>query len=238
MPVAVITGASTGLGRALATCLAARGWALIIDGRRRDRLELARIALAARTDVVAIAGDVAQPAHRIELAAAVARHGRLDLLVNNASTLGPTPLRPVTALTPGEFGEILAVNTIAPLAMIELLRPFLVRADGSILNITSDAATEHYATWGGYGASKLALEHLTLTLAAENPHLPCYAVDPGDLRTEMHQAAFPDEDISDRPLPEAVVEPMLALIGRRAPSGRYRVADLVERPAGELAAAR
>jgi NAD(P)-dependent dehydrogenase (short-subunit alcohol dehydrogenase family) len=226
MPLAIITGASAGLGHALATELAHRKWSLIIDARNGDRLAGVASELARLTEVEAISGDVAQPEHRVRLAGAVARHRRLDLLVNNASTLGPTPLRPLAALTPSEFAEILDVNTVAPLALVELLRPFLVPAQGAVVNVTSDAAAEHYETWGGYGASKAALEHLTLTLAAENPSVRWYAVDPGDLRTEMHQAAFPGQDITDRPAPETAVGPILRLVDERRPSGRYRTAEL------------
>ena len=226
MPVALITGASAGLGRALATELARRGWQLIIDARGRPRLDGVAEELRGFTEVRAIPGDVAVPAHRVELAAAVAAFDGLDLLVNNASMLGPTPLRPLAGLTATEFADILEVNTIAPLALIQLNLPALVRGGGTVVNITSDAAAEHYETWGGYGASKAALEHLTGTLAAEHPGVHFYAVDPGDLRTQMHQAAFPGEDISDRPLPETAVGPILALLEQSAPSGRYRGADV------------
>jgi NAD(P)-dependent dehydrogenase (short-subunit alcohol dehydrogenase family) len=225
MPTALITGASAGLGKALATELANRGWRLIIDGRDRRRLGAVSTDLQELTEVRAVAGDIGVPAHRIELAAAVELFGSLDLLVNNASTLGPTPLRPLAGLTATEFSEILETNVVAPLALTNLVLPFLARSSGSTINVTSDAAAEHYERWGGYGAGKAALDHLTGTYGAEHPELRFYSVDPGDLRTAMHQAAFPGEDISDRPLPETAVGPILSLLDRRPASGRYRAAD-------------
>jgi NAD(P)-dependent dehydrogenase (short-subunit alcohol dehydrogenase family) len=228
MPTALITGASAGLGKALATELAHRGWRLIIDGRDRPRLDATATSLRKLAEVRAIAGDIGVPAHRIELATAVELFGSLDLLVNNASTLGPTPLRPLAGLTATEFSEILETNVVAPLALTNLVLPFLARSSGSTINLTSDAAAEHYETWGGYGAGKAALDHLTGTYGAEHPELRFYAVDPGDLRTAMHQSAFPNEDISDRPLPETAVGPILSLLDRRPASGRYRAADFAK----------
>ena len=226
MPVALVTGASAGLGRALALELARRGWTLVVDARDAGRLGRTTEELRQHTTVHSIEGDVSQPAHRLDLAAAADAVGGLDLLVNNASTLGPTPLRPLAGLTPGEFRQILEVNTVAPLALTELLLAGLIAHRGTVLNLTSDAAAEHYPTWGGYGASKAALDHLNATMGVENPTLRFYSVDPGDLRTDMHQAAFPGEDIGDRPLPETVVGPILSLLHVRPPSGRYRAADL------------
>jgi NAD(P)-dependent dehydrogenase (short-subunit alcohol dehydrogenase family) len=225
--VALITGASRGLGLALAEGLADQGWALVIDARRADRLADAATALAAKTKVVALPGDVADAAHRELLVAAVNDLGGLDLLVNNASTLGASPLPALDAIDVDLFRRIYEVNVIAPLALTQQLLPALAAARGTIVNITSDAAVEAYEGWGGYGSSKAALEHLSAVLAVEHPELRVLAVDPGDLRTEMHQDAFPGEDISDRPLPASVVPGLVALIQSDRPSGRSRVAEFV-----------
>jgi len=221
MPRALITGGSAGLGRALAAGLAGQGWEVVVTGRDPQRLDAAAAALGPR--VIPVAGDVTDPAHRDRLAAAVT--DGLDLLVNNASTLGTSPLRPVAQLTDAILRDVWETNVVAPVALVRTVRP-LLRDGASVVNVTSDAAVSHYETWGAYAASKAALEHLTLTLAAEDPDVRWYAVDPGDLRTQMHQDAFPGEDISDRPLPEEVVPALLALIDRRPASGRYRAADL------------
>jgi NAD(P)-dependent dehydrogenase (short-subunit alcohol dehydrogenase family) len=223
-PTALITGASRGLGRALSTTLVDRGWRLVVDGRDADRLAAAVAAFPRPGLVTALAGDVADPAHRAALARAVG--DRLDLLVNNASDLGPSPLPPLAALDPAEFTRVLAVNTVAPLALTQLLLPALKLARGRVVDVSSDAAVEAYEGWGGYGASKAALDHLSAVLAVEHPGLRVYAVDPGDMNTGMHQAAFPEEDISDRPAPETVVPALLRLIAGDLPSGRYRAADL------------
>jgi NAD(P)-dependent dehydrogenase (short-subunit alcohol dehydrogenase family) len=225
MPVALVTGASAGLGRALATELARRQWTLVLDARTEPALSLAAAELSRYTEVHAVSGDVSIAAHRAELAVAIDRIGRLDLLVNNASALGPTPLPSLAELPLVELSELLHVNLTAPLGLVQLMLPMLAEYDGTIVNISSDAAIEHYPGWGGYGAAKAALDHLTATLAEENPGLHWYAVDPGDMRTAMHQRAFPGEDISDRPLPESVVGPLLTLLDARPPSGRYRAAD-------------
>src|SRR5918998_821058 len=225
-PTALVTGASRGLGAALAEALNRRGWRLVVDGRAPDRLAAGVAAPPRPALVPAVAGDVADPAHRAALAAAVP--GRLELLVNNASELGPTPLPRLADLPPTALERVLAVNTVAPLALVQAVLPALERADGVVLDISSDAAVEAYEGWGGYGASKAALDQLTAVLAAENPSLRLYAVDPGDMNTDMHQAAYPGEDISDRPAPETVVPALLRLLGDDAPpSGRYRAADLV-----------
>lgn len=229
MPVALITGGSAGLGRALAGALAGRGWDLIVDARHADRLaelatELAR--LPRHGTVRTVPGDVGDPAHRAELAGAVGEFGRLDLLVNNASTLGPTPLPGLAELQPADLHRIYQVNVYGPFALSQLLLATLVRSGGTLMNVSSDAAVAHYQGWGGYGSAKAALDHLTATLGAEHPQLHCYAVDPGDMRTAMHQAAFPGEDISDRPLPETVVPALLNLLDHRPASGRYRAADV------------
>jgi NAD(P)-dependent dehydrogenase (short-subunit alcohol dehydrogenase family) len=223
-PTALLTGASRGLGLALATALTRRGWHLVVDGRDGDRLAAAVAGLPRPDLVTALPGDVADPAHRAALAAAVP--DRLDLLVANASELGPSPLPRLADLPPEAFEQVLRVNTVAPLALLQLLLPALRRADGRVLLVSSDAAVEAYSGWGGYGASKAALDHLGAVLAAEEPALRVYAVDPGDMATAMHQAAFPGEDISDRPAPATVVPVLLRLIEEELPSGRYRAADL------------
>jgi NAD(P)-dependent dehydrogenase (short-subunit alcohol dehydrogenase family) len=226
---ALITGASRGLGQALATALNARGWRLVVDGRDAARLAATVAALPDPALVTAVPGDVSDPAHRAALAAAAGP--RLDLLVNNASDLGPSPLPRLAELDPAEFARVLAVNTVAPLALFQAVLPAL--APGArVVQISSDAAVEAYAGWGGYGASKAALDQLTAVLAVEHPALRVYAVDPGDMRTDMHQAAFPGEDISDRPTPASVVPALLALIESDLPSGRYQAS--VQGPAVSL----
>jgi NAD(P)-dependent dehydrogenase (short-subunit alcohol dehydrogenase family) len=229
MPTALITGASRGLGRALARSLAVRGWTLVVDARDPALLREAAAELStAGARVAELAGDVADDAHRRQLAQLAHRHGPLDLLVNNASTLGPLPLRPLAELTPDELGGIYTVNTIAPLALSRLLLPELAPS-ATVLNLSSDAAVEAYPGWGGYGSSKAALDQLTAVLAAESaelrPGLRWYAVDPGDMRTDLHAAAEPG-DQSHLPPPEAVVPALLRLLDERPPNGRYRAADL------------
>ena len=223
MPIALITGASRGLGRAAAHALAQRGWSLIVDARRADDLAGAMRGLA---DVVTVPGDVTDPGHRAGLAAAVAQAGGLDLLVNNASRLGPSPQPLLRDYPLDELGRVYDTNVLAPLALIQLLTAPLAAAAGTIVNVSSDAAVEAYPGWGGYGSAKAALDQLTAVLAAEEPSLRCYALDPGDMRTDMHQQAFPGEDISDRPEPETVVPALMRLIDERPPSGRYRASDL------------
>jgi NAD(P)-dependent dehydrogenase (short-subunit alcohol dehydrogenase family) len=221
---ALITGASQGLGRALAAALSERGWRLVVDGRDPARLAAAVAALPHPETVTAIPGDVADPDHRAALAEAVGP--TLDLLVNNASDLGPSPLPPLARLRPEELQRVLAVNTVAPLALVQLTLPELERAHGRVLDVSSDAAVEAYAGWGGYGASKAALDQLTAVLAVEHPGLRIYAVDPGDMNTAMHRAAEPGEDLSGLPSPESVVPALLRLVDDDLPSGRYRAADL------------
>ena len=220
---AVITGASRGLGLALARALAERGWRLVIDAREPVALEAARAELAAETEVTAIAGDVADGRHRTALVEAVG--GEVDLLVNNASLLGPSPQPPLRDYPLDVLERVYRVNVLAPLALVQAALPVLAR-DARIVNVTSDAAVEPYEGWGGYGSSKAALEQLTNVLAAEHPELRVYAVDPGDMNTRMHQEAFPGDDISDRPDPEESVPALLALIEGDLPSGRYRAAEL------------
>jgi NAD(P)-dependent dehydrogenase (short-subunit alcohol dehydrogenase family) len=226
-PVALVTGGSQGLGLALVRALDTAGWRVVVDARHPD--VLAR-AVAGRAGVRAVPGDVTEPAHRAELAAAVAGLGRLDLLIHNASALTgserPGPLPALADLAAAELERILAVNVVAPLALTQLLLDELRAARGTLVALSSDAAVEAYPGWGGYGSSKAALDQLTAVFAAEHPELHVYAVDPGDMNTAMHQRAFPGEDISDRPLPETVVPALLRLARQELPSGRYRAADL------------
>jgi NAD(P)-dependent dehydrogenase (short-subunit alcohol dehydrogenase family) len=225
-PVALITGASQGLGRALATELADRGWVLVIDARRADRLEATAAELARKTHVVAIAGDVTDPEHRARLVQAVQELGGLDLLVNNASTLGASPLPELADIEPDVLRRTFEVNAIAPVALAQPLLPLLTERHGTVVSITSDAGVEPYPTWGGYGSSKAAFEHLSAVLGVEQPGIRVLVVDPGDLRTEMHQDAFPGEDISDRPPPESIVPALVELIVSDRAGGRYRVPEL------------
>jgi NAD(P)-dependent dehydrogenase (short-subunit alcohol dehydrogenase family) len=221
MPLALITGASRGLGLATARGLADRGWSLVLDARGAADLTAAAAGLDAR----AVAGDVADPAHRAELVEAIGRHGGLDLLVNNASILGPSPQPRLRSYPLDVLRMVYEVNVLAPLALCKDLLPLL--SGGTIVNVTSDAAVEPYEGWGGYGSSKAALEQVSAILAAEEPTVRVYAFDPGDMRTAMHQAAFPGEDISDRPLPEAVVPALLRLIDERPSGVRQRASDLL-----------
>ena len=216
----LITGASRGLGLALARRLARDGWTLIIDARGAKALEAAHIELAQLSRVIAIPGDVADEEHRRALVEAVRDSSGLDALVNNASILGPSPQPQLLDYPLGALKEVYHVNTIAPLALIQAVRPEL-KSGARIINVTSDAGVEPYPGWGGYGSSKAALEHLSAILAAENPSLRVYWVDPGDMRTQMHQEAFPGEDISDRPLPEESVPGLIKLLEDDLPSRRY-----------------
>lgn len=231
MAVALITGASAGLGLALARGLAERRWALVVDARGQEALGRAARELARSTDVVAIGGDVADPVHRRKLVAAAERLGRLDLLVNNASHLGPSPQPRLEHYPLDELERVYRVDVFAPLALVQLALPLLDRSAGTVVNVSSDAAMEPYAGWGGYGSAKAALDQLTAVLGAEHPTLGVYAFDPGDMRTAMHQRAFPGEDISDRPDPASVVPALLRLLDLRPPSGRYRASDAVLSPA-------
>ncbi|HEY8625793.1 MAG TPA: SDR family oxidoreductase [Solirubrobacteraceae bacterium] len=223
MPLAIITGASRGLGLALARALAQRGWPLVVDARGGDELRRAADELATSTQVVAIAGDVADERHRSALIEAAG--GRIDLLVNNASLLGPSPQPPLAEYPLATLEQVYRVNVLAPLALAQLVLARMPDG-GCIVNVSSDAAREPYEGWGGYGSSKAALEQLTAILGAEHPELRVYAVDPGDMRTQMHQEAFPGEDISDRPLPQESVPGLLALIDGTLPSGRYQAREL------------
>ena len=230
MPHAIITGASRGLGLALARALAVKGWTLTIDARTAADLQSTARELGQVTDVRAIPGDVAEQDHRQALVEAAG--GTIDLLVNNASVLGPSPRPALTQYSLPALARVYMVNAIAPLGLIQLAMP-RIPGGGRIINITSDAAVEPYEGWGGYGSSKAALDQLTAILAAEHPELRVYAVDPGDMRTRMHQEAFPGEDISDRPPPEDSVPGLLALVDGGLPSGRYQAREVT--PAHEHA---
>jgi NAD(P)-dependent dehydrogenase (short-subunit alcohol dehydrogenase family) len=222
MPLALITGASRGLGLALARALADRGWALVIDARHIGDLDAVARELGERTEVAALAGDIADPDHRRALLHAAG--DTIDLLVNNASVLGPSPQPELADYPLDALRRVYDVNVLGPLALIQLALPRM--PDGAaIVNVTSDAAVEAYPGWGGYGSAKAALEQLSAILAAEQPSLRVLTVDPGDMRTRMHQEAFPGEDISDRPPPEESVPGLLALIDGGQPSGRYRARE-------------
>jgi NAD(P)-dependent dehydrogenase (short-subunit alcohol dehydrogenase family) len=226
MPVAIITGASRGLGRALAAGLADAGWRLVIDARGEQALADTAAQLAGRTEVVTVAGDVTDEAHRAALVAAADRLGGADLLVNNAGILGPSPQPALADYPLPVLREVYEVNVVAPLGLIQRALPGLRERGGAVINITSNAAVEGYEGWGGYGSAKAALEQASRVLAAEETGLRVWWVDPGDLRTQMHQEAFPGEDISDRPLPETAVPAFLRLLETRPSSGRIRAAEV------------
>lgn len=222
---ALITGASRGLGLALARALAERGWNLILTARNETKLKQVRDDLAQKTHVAAIAGDVNNADHRKALAVLARGHAGLDLVINNAGALGPSPLPSLLDHPLDDLATVFASNVIAPLGIIQSVRAEL-KPHARIINVSSDAAVNPYPGWGGYGSSKAALEQLSAVLAAENPELRVNWVDPGDMRTDMHQAAYPGEDISDRPLPEARVPGFISLIESDLPSGRYTISDL------------
>jgi len=226
MRIAIITGASRGLGLALARELADRQWALVLDARGSEALAEIEAELAAATTVVAVAGDVTDPSHRRRLVDEARKLGGIDALVNNASLLGPTPQPRLADYPLDELRLVYEVNTIAPLALVQEALPVL-RPGARIVDVTSDAAVEPYEGWGGYGSSKAALEQLTAIFAAEHPALRVYRVDPGDMRTQMHQEAFPGEDISDRPPPEVAVPGLIEILEGDLPSGRYQAQALL-----------
>jgi NAD(P)-dependent dehydrogenase (short-subunit alcohol dehydrogenase family) len=223
--VAIVTGASRGLGRALAAGLAEQGWVLVIDGRDPDALAEARWDMPG--GVIPVPGSIADPAHRADLVTTAAELGPLELVVHNAGVLGPSPLPPLSAFPLDALRELLELTVVAPLALTQLALPFLRSRAGAVVAISSDAAVEAYPGWGGYGAAKAGLDQAMRVLAAEEPALRVWSVDPGDLRTRMHQEAFPGEDISDRPLPETVVPAFLRLVAERPPSGRVGLAAVV-----------
>jgi NAD(P)-dependent dehydrogenase (short-subunit alcohol dehydrogenase family) len=227
--VALVTGASRGLGHSLTAELVRRGWHVVIDARDARRLAEAVEQMSGTGSVTAVPWDVADPAHRRALADAVTAARGLDLLVNNASELGPSPQPALADYPLGVLERVYAVNTFAPLALLQVLLPQLESRNGRVLNVSSDAAVEAYDGWGGYGSAKAALDQLTAVLAVEHPRLRVYAVDPGDMATAMQQQAFPGEDISDRPAPQTVVPALLQLIEGDLPSGRYRREDLAAR---------
>jgi NAD(P)-dependent dehydrogenase (short-subunit alcohol dehydrogenase family) len=227
MPVAIVTGGSRGFGRATAHALASADWTVIVDGRNPTAL---RTESQSVRGLVTVPGDVTDPAHRQTLAEAAGEAGRLDLLVNNASHLGPSPQPALADYPSDELSKVYDTNVFSPLLLIQSVLPLLTDARGVVINVSSDAAVESYQGWGGYGSSKAALDRLSAVLAVEQPTLAVYAFDPGDMRTTMHQEAFPDEDISDRPDPGTVVPALLRLVRERPPSGRYRSAELL--PAG------
>lgn len=222
---ALVSGASRGLGLALVRRLADRGWKLVLDARHPEPLFTVRAELSARSQVIAISGDITDPRHRRDLASAAAEMGGLDALVNNAGILGPSPLPALLDFPLEQLEEVLKINLVAQLGVIQAVRPYL-KPGARILNVTSDAAVNPYPGWGGYGASKAALEQLSAVLAAELPDLRIYSVDPGDMRTQMHQEAYPGEDISDRPQPEESVPGLVALLEGDLPSGRYVAKEL------------
>lgn len=235
MSIALITGASKGLGQALARQLSARGWSLVLDARGAEALNKTVSSLRGGSgSIVAVVGDVSDSDHRGQLAASLAEAGGLDLLVNNASHLGPSPQPGLADYPIDELRRVYEVDVLAPVALTQLALPWLAASSGVVVNISSDAAVEAYEGWGGYGSAKAALDHVTSVLSAEQPAIRCYAFDPGDMRTDMHQQAFPGEDISDRPDPATVVPALLRLVDERPESGRYRAAEL----AGPVAVAR
>jgi NAD(P)-dependent dehydrogenase (short-subunit alcohol dehydrogenase family) len=216
----------------LATGLARAGWSLVVDGRDASTLDAAaervRVQAPRGVTVVTLVGDITDPDHRHGLTTAAFELGGLDLVVNNAGTLGTSPLPSLADYPLGDLRVAFEVNVVAPLGLLQDALPLLLdSAHPRVINVTSDAAVEAYEGWGGYGAGKAALEHLGAVLAAEFPALTVWSVDPGDLRTAMHQAAFPGEDISDRPEPSTVVPGFLGLIGSDRPSGRFRAVELL-----------
>lgn len=228
---ALITGASKGFGLALAESLAQKGWNLLLTARNPKPLLAAKQKLAAITQVVAVSGDVRDEIHLLELADYLKRQDwQLDLVVNNASALGGSPMPRLLDQPVDQLHTVFHTNVIAPVSLLQKLRPFL-RDGAGIVNMSSDAAVEAYKGWGGYGGSKAALDHITAILGKENPQFNFYAFDPGDMRTAMHQAAFPGEDISDRPLPaEFAIPAVLELIHSGLPSGRHNPKSLIPQP--------
>ena len=228
MPVAVITGGSRGLGRALAAEFVRRGFHTVIDGRDDVALSATADELrhGATAEIVAVPGDISDPVHQRRLVEVATELGGIDVLVNNASMLGPSPQPTLAEYPLDTLRQVYETNVIAPIALTQRSLDLLRAAGGTVINVTSDAAVEPYEGWGGYGSSKAALDQSTRILGAEEPSVHVYAVDPGDMRTQMHQEAFPNEDISDRPLPEASVPGFFRLLDTLPPSGHYRVSEL------------
>jgi len=226
----IITGGSRGFGLALAGALVTAGWDVVIDSRDRSTLERAAAGLGSHAH--AVAGDIADAEHRQDLISAARQLGDLKLLVNNASSLGPSPLPRLRDLVIDDLIELYRVNVAAPLAMVQLALPLLETGGGAAVNLTSDAAVEAYEGWGAYGSSKAALEQLSNVLSVEEPAVRIWWLDPGDMRTDMHQAAFLGEDITDRPLPETIAPVIFELLSSRPPSGRVRAVDLLAKAAG------
>ncbi|GAA3015370.1 SDR family NAD(P)-dependent oxidoreductase [Actinokineospora diospyrosa] len=222
--LAIVTGASRGLGRAIATGLAEAGWDLVLDARGATALTTVATALPGRVE--AVPGDITDPDHRERLVAAADALGGATLVVNNAGALGPSPLPGLAEYPVDALREVFEANVVALLGLTQVALPGLRRRGGAVLNITSDAAVEPYEGWGGYGASKAAVELLSNVLSIEEPAIRVWWADPGDLRTQMHQEAFPGEDISDRPLPETVVPAVLHLVSTRPESGRFRLPEV------------
>jgi NAD(P)-dependent dehydrogenase (short-subunit alcohol dehydrogenase family) len=220
MTLAIVTGASKGLGLATARALAERGWSVVVDARDAAALAAATSALP---DVTALPGDVTDPLHRAALIEAARQQGGVDLLVNNASRLGPSPQPRLADYPLDELRRVYETDVFAPL---DLARRAIAAGATTVVNVSSDAAVEPYEGWGGYGSAKAALDQLGHVLAAEHGDVRVYGFDPGDMRTDLHQQAFPGEDISDRPAPETVVPALLRLLDERPPSARYRAADL------------
>ena len=231
MAVAIITGASRGLGAAVAEGLVGAGWHVVIDGR--DAAALSGVAARLGPAVTGVPGDITDPAHRADLVALARRLGGPDLVVNNAGILGPSPQPPLAAYPLEALREVYEVNVVAPLGLTRLVLPTLRETGDALVNVTSAAAVEAYQGWGGYGSAKAAVEQASKVMAVEEPRVRVWWVDPGDLRTRMHQEAFPGEDISDRPAPESVVPAFLRLIRQRPASGRVRLADLTDLGAAE-----
>lgn len=225
-PTALVTGASRGFGHALTAALVRRGWHVVVDARDADRLTRSVAALPRPAAVTPVPGDVVDDEHRLELARAVAARGRLDLLVHNASVLGPSPLVPLAEHPMPELLEVFEVNVLAPIALTQLVLPALRATRGRVVHISSDAAVEAYEGWGAYGAAKAALEHAARVLALEEPALRSWSFDPGDMRTELHASAEPGVDLSHLPLPEDVVPSLLRLLDEDLPSGRYAASAL------------
>ena len=223
-PVALVTGASRGLGLALTRALVLRGWHVVVDARDGARLAAARASLPDPSAVTALTGDVVDDDHRAALAAEVA--GGLDLLVNNASVVGPSPLPPLAEHPLPDLLEVFEVNALAPIALVQLVLPALQARRGCIVGVSSDAAVEAYAGWGAYGAAKAALDHAMAVLAVEHPGLRVHAFDPGDMATELHRLADPGADLAALPSPDSVVPALLRLLDEDLPSGRYTAADL------------